>query len=62
MLYNYVYITSLVEMSENLKMRIVKDYQIDSFWIKTLVVLYKEISYNDENVVKLSFILEEKVL
>ena len=62
MLYDYVYITSLIEISENLKMRIVKDYQIDSFWTKTLVVLYKEISYNDENVVKLPFMLRKKVL
>ena len=62
MLYDYAYITSLVEMSEDLKVRIVKDYQVDPFWIKALVVLYKEISYDDENVAKLSFVLREKVL
>ena len=62
MLHDYIYIISLIEMSENLKVRIVKGYQVDSFWIKTLVILYKEILYDDENVVKLSFMLKKKVL
>ena len=61
-LYDYVYITSLVEISEDLKVRIVKDYQIDPFWIKALIILYKEASYDDEDVAKLPFVLREKVL
>ena len=56
----YVYTATLVEINNDFKRRIIKGYRSDPSWIKILLILNKEISY-DENAAKLSFVLEEIV-
>ena len=58
-LHGYAYTTTLVEMSEDFKSKIVKGYDIDPAWRKTLSVLYDE--ERREDAAKLSFVLGEAV-
>ena len=56
----YAYTTTLVEMSNDFKARIVKGYQEDPSWNKILAILKREESYHDEDAAKLPFVLGEE--
>ena len=56
----YAYTTTLVEMSEDFRSRIVKGYEVDPAWQKVLRVLYDEES-RGEDAARLDFVLGEEV-
>lgn len=56
----YAYTTTLVEMSKSFQTRIVKGYQSDPSWTKTLDVLYAEDSRAEDGA-KLQFVLGEEI-
>ena len=60
-LHAYAYTTTLVEMSEDFKARIIKGYHSDPPWIKVLAILNKEDS-NGEDAARLPFVLGETVV
>ena len=57
--YIYVYIIIFVEMNNDFKKRILKNYLINPFWKKVIEILYRKAFYDDVNVVKFSFVLRE---
>ena len=56
----YSYTTTLVEMSDDFKARVVKGYQKDPAWTKVLAILYSE-DKRERDAAKLSFVLGEEV-